>query len=116
MGKIRCKIFGHKNINWKDVPNSGHNRLFIDQVCVCERCGNKTRRTSNKINKMKIIVEYIIDDENMSDEEYETQEDKTVEITASDLNDILTYGYFNNQVPLSKTQTIAEITEVSVKY
>lgn len=64
---------------------------------------------------MKIVINYIIDDKNMSDEEYETQEEKTVEITSSDLHDILRYGRFNNPIDLNRnTQSIGEITNVRI--
>lgn len=63
---------------------------------------------------MKIQIDYIVDDENMTDKQYEDQEDKSVIINAEDIIDILTYGTFKKQLKLSDAQTIGEITNIKI--
>lgn len=65
---------------------------------------------------MKIVIDYITDDENMSDEDYENQDEKTIEITASDLIEIMTYGRTNKHLTLDRhTQSIGEILDIRVE-
>lgn len=63
---------------------------------------------------MKIQIDYIVDDENMTDKQYEDQEDKSVIINTEDIIDILTYGTFKKQLKLSDAQTIGEITNIKI--
>jgi hypothetical protein len=61
-----------------------------------------------------IEIKYIIDDPNMTDEQYEDQEVSVATITPSDLINMLAYGSYSGQVILPKGATIGEIESVKI--
>jgi len=64
---------------------------------------------------MRIKIDYIIDDENWTDEQYENQVEQTVYITGTDIVKILSCGNFEGQCVLMGSQTISEITDIKIE-